>query len=131
MLKETERKQLEEVLLQEERRILTAARSAFELSREGTGDQGRDSIDQSNSEELVSTHMRLRDRERKLLTKVRDAVARLEDGTIDECEECGDPISFKRLLVRPVTTYCIACKEEAEENERRSPGADEAPEALE
>ncbi|MBW2731093.1 MAG: TraR/DksA C4-type zinc finger protein [Deltaproteobacteria bacterium] len=125
MLNENEQKQLQEALVQEEQRILAAARNTFDLSREGAGDQGRDSIDQSNSEELVSTHLRLRDRERKLLIKVRDAIARLNDGTIDECEECGEPIAFKRLLVRPVTNYCIACKEEAEENERQLTGAED------
>jgi RNA polymerase-binding transcription factor DksA len=38
---------------------------------------------------------------------------------IDECESCGEPIAFKRLLARPVTTLCIECKESAEEEERR------------
>ena len=89
-------------------------------------DQGRDSIDQSNSEEMLSTHLRLRDREQKLLSKIRQAVARVDDGTIDECEECGEPIGFKRILARPVTTLCIACKEDAEEEERRSAGREEA-----
>ena len=63
--------------------------------------------------------MLFRSREKKLLGKIRGAVTRLEDGTIDECEDCGDPIGFKRLLARPVTTLCIHCKESREELERR------------
>jgi DnaK suppressor protein len=67
---------------------------------------------------MLSTALRLRDREKKLLSKIRKAVERLEQGTIDECEDCGDPIGFSRLLARPVTTLCIACKERAEEEEK-------------
>ena len=45
-------------------------------------------------------------------------MARLGEGTIDECEDCGEPIGFRRLLARPVTTLCIDCKEEAEKEEQ-------------
>jgi DnaK suppressor protein len=82
-------------------------------------DSGRDSIDQSSSEELLSTTLRLRDREQKLLNKIRTAATRVEEGTIDECENCGEDIGFKRLVARPVTTYCIECKESAEMQELR------------
>jgi DnaK suppressor protein len=82
-------------------------------------DTGRDSIDQSTSEGMLSTDLRLRDREKKLLGKIRGAVTRLDEGSIDECEDCGEPIGFKRLLARPVTTLCIHCKENREELERR------------
>ncbi|MBI5482821.1 MAG: TraR/DksA C4-type zinc finger protein [Deltaproteobacteria bacterium] len=78
---------------------------------------GRDSIDESTEEELFSTELRLRDREKWLLGKINSAIERLESGTIDECEECGEPIGAKRLLARPVTTLCIACKEEREKEE--------------
>lgn len=118
MLNETEQKKLHGVLKDAESRILSTAQSTIELSRARSSDQGRDSIDQSNSEELLSTQLRLADREQKLLNKVRKAIKRLEENTIDVCEDCGDSIAFKRLLARPVTTQCIACKEEAEEAER-------------
>jgi DnaK suppressor protein len=79
---------------------------------------GRDSIDESMEEELFSTELRLRDREKFLLGKIMGALDRLEQKTIDECESCGESIGFKRLLARPVTTLCIDCKEEAEKEEQ-------------
>lgn len=120
MLTAEQNEQLLGVLRDAEQRLLQTAQSTLELSREhATMDAGRDSIDQSNSEEMLSTTLRLRDREQKLLNKIRAAIARLEDGTIDECEECGEPIGFRRLLARPVTTQCIECKQSAEEREVR------------
>lgn len=62
--------------------------------------------------------LRIRDRERKLIVKIRDALERIENGTHGICEACGSEISIKRLKARPVTTQCIDCKtkEEAAEN---------------
>ena len=52
-----------------------------------------------------------------------EAMRRLEAGEIDECEECAEPIGFKRLMARPVTTLCFECKTAREQVE-----ADERPE---
>jgi DnaK suppressor protein len=79
---------------------------------------GRDSIDESMEEEIFSTELRLRDREKFLLGKIDEALRRLDENTVDECEDCGESIGFKRLLARPVTTYCIDCKEEREKEEQ-------------
>ena len=62
--------------------------------------------------------LRIRDRERKLLLKIRDALKRIEDGSFGVCEICGKDISEKRLKARPVTTLCIECKEEQEAREK-------------
>ncbi|RJR41364.1 MAG: RNA polymerase-binding protein DksA [Deltaproteobacteria bacterium] len=62
--------------------------------------------------------LRIRDRERKLITKIREAIERLEAGTYGYCEICGGEISEKRLIARPVTTMCIACKSRQEALER-------------
>ena len=78
---------------------------------------GRDSIDESMEEELFSTEMRLHDREKFLLGKINKQFVRLENGNIDICEDCGESISFRRLLARPVTTLCIDCKEQSEKEE--------------
>jgi DnaK suppressor protein len=83
---------------------------------------GRDSMDEATEEEIYSTQLRLHDRETGLLGKIREAMQRLETGEIDECEECSEPIGFKRLLARPVTTLCIECKTAREQAE-----ADTAP----
>jgi len=62
--------------------------------------------------------LRIKDRERKLITKVKEALDRIENGTFGICESCGRPISEKRLMARPVTTQCIDCKTEEEKQER-------------
>src|SRR3954465_16053176 len=82
---------------------------------------GRDSMDEATEEETYSTQLRPHDRETFLLGKIREAMGRLEAGDIDECEECSEPIGFKRLLARPVTTLCFECKtarEQVESDER-------------
>ena len=62
--------------------------------------------------------LRVKDRERKLISKVDEALKRIDDGTYGVCELCGESISEKRLEVRPVTTCCIECKKEEEEHEK-------------
>lgn len=78
-----------------------------------------DPTDRASLETDRNTVLRIRDRERKLLSKVLDALERIENGTFGDCESCGDPIGSKRLEARPVTTLCINCKEEMEEEEHR------------
>lgn len=63
--------------------------------------------------------LRLRDRERKLVAKIKEAIKRIENGTFGVCESCGGEIEEKRMLARPVTTECIDCKTAAEEEEVR------------
>jgi DnaK suppressor protein len=62
--------------------------------------------------------LRVKDRERKLISKIKEALKRIEDGTYGVCELCGEDISVKRLEARPVTTCCIECKKEEEEQEK-------------
>ncbi len=62
--------------------------------------------------------LRIRDRERKLIGKLNEALERIEDGTFGICEMCGNQISEKRLMARPVTTLCIECKTEQETAEK-------------
>jgi len=62
--------------------------------------------------------LRIRDRERKLISKIREALERIDDGTYGICESCGEEISEKRLRARPVTTLCIDCKKRQEANEK-------------
>jgi DnaK suppressor protein len=67
--------------------------------------------------------LRIRDRERKLIGKIDEALQRIEDGTYGKCKECGERIGRERLRARPVTTLCIDCKEDQEAGERRQRGA--------
>src|SRR5262249_6995926 len=118
MLKAQERDKLREVLQLEKTRLLKNAQEGLSFAMNRERNIGRDSIDESMEEELFSTELRLRDREKFLLGKITGALGRLAEGTINECESCGEPIGFKRLLARPVTTLCIDCKEEAEKEEQ-------------
>ncbi len=76
-----------------------------------------DPADRANYEFERNTTLRIRDRERKLIKKVREAMERVENGTYNECEECGESIGKTRLDARPVTTLCIACKQAQEQKE--------------
>jgi DnaK suppressor protein len=62
-------------------------------------------------------HLRIRDRERKLIKKIDQALERLDDGTFGLCERCGEEIGLERLKARPVTTFCINCKIQLEKEE--------------
>ncbi len=126
MLNKEQEKEIEESLLEAIDKLQENATSSLRKSMDREADTGRDSIDQSVTEWLLSTDLRLRDREKKLLVKIRDAVQRLQSGNIDECEDCGETIGFKRLLARPVTTLCIHCKESREEFEHREVGEGKA-----
>jgi DnaK suppressor protein len=99
-------------------RLADHAHSALDFTMDRDRDRiGRDSMDEATEEETYSTQLRLHDRETFLLGKIREAMARLEAGEIDECEECSEPIGFKRLLARPVTTLCFECKTAREQVE--------------
>ena len=73
-----------------------------------------DPNDRASLETEHINNLRIRDRERKLLTKVEEALVRVENKTFGYCENCGSEIGDERLLIRPVTTYCIICKESLE-----------------
>ena len=62
--------------------------------------------------------LRIRDREAKLIKKIKAALERIENGTYGICESCGEEISVKRLKARPVTTQCINCKSKEEALEK-------------
>jgi DnaK suppressor protein len=85
-----------------------------------------DPTDRASWESDRNFLLRIRERERKLITKIGEALARIEEGAFGICERCGEEISEKRLEARPVTTLCIKCKEEQENLEKRgiplSPG---------
>ena len=78
-----------------------------------------DPTDRATQESDRNFELRIRDRERKLINKIKDALDRIDNGEFGICEECGDEISEARLKVRHVTTLCINCKMEAEQKERR------------
>ena len=77
-----------------------------------------DSNDRASMEEEFTLELRVRDRERKLLRKIADALSRIENGTYGWCEETGEPIGIPRLLARPAAKLCIEAQERHERHER-------------
>jgi DnaK suppressor protein len=77
-----------------------------------------DPNDRATTEEERNWELRLRDRDRKLISKIQGALARLDAGTFGTCTACGRPISAARLRARPVTDLCYDCKVAAEAAER-------------
>lgn len=77
-----------------------------------------DPTDRASLESDRNFELRIRDRERMLINKIRQALQRIEDGTFGLCENCEEKIGTERLRVRPVTTLCIDCKTEEERKEK-------------
>ncbi len=96
--------------------IEEASRSVGELTEEQL--ILPDALDWASEESWRDFSIRLRDRERKLMYKIREAIQRIDEGDYGVCEVCGEDISEKRLIARPVTTHCIDCKTEMETQER-------------
>jgi DnaK suppressor protein len=80
--------------------------------------QFSDPLDRASHDEAQGNLLRIRDRESRLINKIRNALDCIEDGTYGICELCDEEISFKRLEARPVTTKCIQCKIKEEKLER-------------
>src|SRR3970282_2275718 len=78
-----------------------------------------DPADRATMESERNLTLRIRDRERKLKNKIQEALASIGDGPCALCEDCGGEIAFARLEARPVTTLCINCKSEQEQDEEK------------
>jgi DnaK suppressor protein len=77
-----------------------------------------DPTDRATLESDRNFMLRIRDREHKLIKKIKKALERIENGTFGICEKCGEDISIERLKARPVTTFCIDCKTKEEAFEK-------------
>lgn len=77
-----------------------------------------DPTDRASLESDRNFMLRIRDRENKLIKKIKKALDRIETGTFGACETCDEDITIKRLKARPVTTQCIDCKTKEEAFEK-------------
>jgi DnaK suppressor protein len=103
--------QLQELL---EKRSSSSVRKMVEIAG-----QAPDFVDQATIESDLDINIHMRERDGKLIVKIKEALERIEDGTYGICEECGEEISLQRLKARPVTTVCIDCKKRQEAGERQ------------
>jgi DnaK suppressor protein len=97
------------ILLKEREQIVGEVKQIVESSKEmgqdGIQDIGDEAANIYNKQVLLS----LNENERLRLKEVDESLDRIENGTYGICEECGGPISIKRLEVRPVAKYCVPC----------------------
>lgn len=77
-----------------------------------------DPTDRASAETDRNFMLRIRDRESKLIKKIKQALDRIENGTFGICDDCGEDIGMARLKARPVTTQCIDCKTKQEATEK-------------
>jgi DnaK suppressor protein len=77
-----------------------------------------DIADRASSETDRAIELRARDRQRKLISKIDSAIARIDEGTYGYCEETGEPIALKRLDARPIATLSVEAQERHERRER-------------
>lgn len=105
-------------LLEEKQRLLNNSKNALKNELVLSPDDLPDETDLAASELTQNIIFKLRDRERQLLSKIDQALQRMEEGTFGICEDCEEPIEPRRLEARPVSTLCIACKEKQEHREK-------------
>ena len=99
-----------EDILRESRETLTHLQSETE--------NHPDIADRASSETDRSLELRTRDRQRKLISKIEEALRRIEDGSYGYCEETGEPIGIARLDARPIATMSLEAQERHERRER-------------
>ena len=97
--------------------ILRESKSTIE-ALQGESSKLPDVADRASSETDRSIELRARDRQRKLVRKIDEALKRIEDGSYGYCEETGEPIGLKRLDARPIATLSIEAQERHERREK-------------
>ncbi len=97
--------------------LLAGSRDTIEALQDGTR-AIPDVADRASEETDRALELRTRDRQRKLVSKIDQAMRRLEEGEFGYCQMTGDPISLKRLDARPIATMTLEAQERHERRER-------------
>jgi DnaK suppressor protein len=80
----------------------------------------KDEVDSANDNILLANDMRFSNRESLYYKKIMKTLSAIETENYGMCDECGEPITYTRLLARPTSEMCILCKEEAEREESQN-----------
>jgi DnaK suppressor protein len=115
-------KQLRKLLDEKMTDLLAEADRTVDVMTDAKAENFPDPTDRASLESNRNFTLRIRDRERKLIGKIKEALARIDDGSYGKCEDCGETIGLERLKARPVTTLCIDCKSLQEAEERKLHG---------
>ena len=105
-------------LLAWRRELLNESQETISQTLQGTELQKPDLADRASAETDHALELRTRDRERKLISKINKAIARIDEDDYGYCEETGEPISIKRLKARPVATLSLEAQERHERMEK-------------
>ena len=97
--------------------ILRGAKETVNIMQKET-ENHPDLVDRASSESDRALELRTRDRQRKLISKIEEAISRVDDGSYGYCEETGEPIGLARLEARPTATLSIEAQERHERRER-------------
>ena len=106
-------------LLNWKKNLLKESNQTLEKLQKEENSPKPDLTDRATDEIERSIELRTRDRERKLINKINDALKRIDDGCYGYCEETGEPIGIKRLEARPVATLSLEAQEMHEKNEKK------------
>jgi len=98
--------------------LMQEAQETLDNLRDQSYQEVGDEADRANRESEHGLELRTRDRYRKLLRKVEQALERIDDGSYGYCEDTGDPIGIKRLEARPIATLSIDAQERREMKEK-------------
>ncbi|PZQ19356.1 MAG: RNA polymerase-binding protein DksA [Ancylobacter novellus] len=116
-MNERQRRYFRDKLLAWREEILRESRETLEHLQDENQNHP-DLVDRASSETDRAIELRARDRQRKLISKIDAALARIDDGSYGYCEETGEPISLRRLDARPIATLSIEAQERHERRER-------------
>ncbi len=109
-----------EFLILWKKALIADSQVDMEVLKEDVIQTSADLSDQATYEESLSLHVRTRDRERKLMKKIDEALVLIERGDYGYCMECGVEIGYERMIARPTADMCIDCKTAAEIKERHT-----------
>jgi DnaK suppressor protein len=104
-------------LLEWKKELLAQSKDTLDDLRQGGLNQP-DDIDRASLEVDKSLDLRTKDRARKLIIKIDQALERIEDGSYGYCEETGEEIGIERLMARPIATLCVEAQERHERMEK-------------
>ena len=117
-LKKKDLKRFRDILLAKKKEILRNAQRTLNEDMTLDADDLPDEMDLASSEYLHSFTFRLRGREKVFLQKIDHALEKIKEGTFGVCEQCGEPISLKRLEARPIATLSVEAQERHEKREK-------------
>lgn len=116
-MKKQDLEKLKKKLLEEKDKVIQAKskKSGEEKSNTQTGDEG----DKASAEIELDAMYQEEQRGHILLKNINDALAKIEDGTYGECENCGEDIAVERLMANPYAKLCVDCKSAEELREKK------------